>query len=79
MPKIFIKQVVGRDKQTYNIYKVVNMLGQSYHVAESTKPYGVDKRAATESELTNLLNRAVEDAYTVKPGKIISNDKKQVR
>ena len=78
MARIFVKQVVGRDKQVYNIHKVVNSLGQVFYEAEATKPYGVNKRAVTEQELTNILNREVESAYTVKSTKT-GNEKLNVR
>lgn len=70
MPRIFVRQFIARDKQVYNIHKVVNMLGQVIYEAESMKPYGGVKRATTEQELTNMLDRPVESAYTVKPNKL---------
>ena len=36
MPRIFVRQFIARDKQVYNIHKVVNMLGQVVYEAEST-------------------------------------------
>ena len=73
MPKTFIRQFITRDNQVYNIYKVVNTLGQKVYEAESTKPYVGTKRAMTETELTTMLNRPVESAYTVKPNTIVNS------
>ncbi len=70
MPRIFVRQFIARDKQVYNIHKVVNMLGQVVYEAEPTKPYIGIKRATTEQELTNMLDRPVESAYTAKPNKL---------
>ena len=78
MPKTFIKQVVARDNQVYNIHKVVNLMGQVCYVAESSKPYGGVKRAETEQELTNMLTRALETGYTAK-NNTISNEVTKVR
>ena len=69
MPRIFVRQFIARDKQVYNIHKVVNMLGQVVYEAESTRPYVGIKRATTEQELTTILDRPVESAYTIKTSK----------
>ena len=45
------------------------MLGQVVYEAESMKPYGGVKRATTEKELTTMLDRPVESAYTIKTSK----------
>ncbi len=69
MPKTFVRQFIARDKQVYNIHKIVNMLGQVIYEAESMKPYGGVKRATTEQELTTMLDKPVETAYTIKTSK----------
>ena len=72
MPKTFVRQFITRDNQVYNIYKVVNTLGQRIYEAEPTKPYVGVKRATTETELTTMLDRPVESAYTVKPNTLVN-------
>lgn len=67
MPRTFIKQVRGHGNRLYNIHKVVNMTGQIVYEAESVNDrYAGIKRAVTEQELTNMLQRDPDSVYVVK-------------
>jgi len=67
MPKTFVKQVRGHGNKLYNVHKVVNMIGQVIYEAESVNDrYSGVKRAVTEQELMNMLQRDPDSAYVIK-------------
>lgn len=57
MPKTFVKTVSMNQNHEYCIYKITNMMGQTYYTAEPIL-HGTQKQASTESELMAALNRA---------------------